>query len=206
MKQVPERELWKDCEDATPRDVSLARIGRRPVELTGYLIRQDKKIVDVKVSDLSYDGCAVRTLFPLVPGEQVKLSLLGRGAVQATVRWYHGRQAGLHFMADQGSKPHRPRKAERISLKADLSLRRSGQGSYRVTMFDLTRFGCKCEFIERPAVHERLWVKFHGLDSLEAIACWVEESCLGLKFTNPLHPAVFEMLLARLGQPAAPSQ
>ncbi len=73
-------------------------------------------------------------------------------------------------------------------------------------MFDVSRFGCKAEFIERPALYERVWIKFDGLDLIEAIVCWVEESNLGLMYKNPIHPAVFDMLLGwwkpTLGRPS----
>ena len=62
-------------------------------------------------------------------------------------------------------------------------------------MFDATRFGCKTEFIERPTIYEHVWIKFDGLETIEAIVCWVEESSLGLMYENPIHPAVFDMLL-----------
>jgi hypothetical protein len=45
-----------------------------------------------------------------------------------------------------------------------------------------------------------LWVKLDGLESIEAIVCWVEESRLGLMFKAPLHPAVFDMLLVRMSR------
>jgi hypothetical protein len=43
-----------------------------------------------------------------------------------------------------------------------------------------------------------MWVKFDGLDPIEATVCWIEGSNLGLMYQHPVHPAVFEMLLARL--------
>ena len=64
--------------------------------------------------------------------------------------------------------------------------------------FDVTRYGCKTEVIERPSIYEHVWIKFDGLDSLEAIVCWVEESSLGLMYKDPIHPAVFDMLLGWL--------
>ena len=36
-----------------------------------------------------------------------------------------------------------------------------------------------------------------GLESLEGIVCWVVPHLAGVKFTNSIHPAVFEMLAAR---------
>ena len=47
-------------------------------------------------------------------------------------------------------------------------------------------------------IYERVWIKFDGLESLEANVCWVEQSMIGLSYKTPLHQAVFEMILARL--------
>lgn len=182
-----------------PDPTCARRDDRRRVEINGYVIRMNKTIVDIKVLDLSYDGCAISTLVPLVPGENVKLSALGRGATSATVRWYKNRMAGLHFQSEPVSKQHWPRKAERVAIRAEASLRRVGRLSYRVALFDLTRYGCKSEFVERPTIYERVWIKFDGLESIEAVVCWVEVSSVGLMYIKPLHPAIFDMLLERLG-------
>jgi hypothetical protein len=178
--------------------VRSARDERRLVEIRGYVIRLSREVVDVKVLDLSYDGCAIATLVPLIPGEKVKLSVLGRGATAASVRWCKGRTAGLLFQSEPVSKERWPRNAERVGIEAEASLRREGRLSYRVTLFDVTRFGCRSEFVERPRIHERVWMKFNGLEAIEAVVCWIEESTTGLMYKNPIHPAVFELLLRRL--------
>jgi hypothetical protein len=43
-----------------------------------------------------------------------------------------------------------------------------------------------------------VWVKFDGLEALEAQVCWVDGLKAGLAFALPIHAAVFEQLLARL--------
>ena len=169
---------------------------RRHVEIKGYIIRANKAIVDVKLIDLSYDGCAITTEVSLIPGEKVKLTALGRGATSATVRWYKGRKAGLLFQSEPLSRQRWPRKAERVQIEAVASLRRANRPTYRVTMYDITRLGCKTEFIERPKIYEHVWIKFDGLESIKSTVCWVEGFTLGLMYKNPLHPAVFDMLLA----------
>jgi len=60
------------------------------------------------------------------------------------------------------------RRSERIALDATVSLRRSGQLNYRVRVYDASLHGCRLEFVERPAVDEQLWVRFDGLQPLEA--------------------------------------
>lgn len=92
-----------------------------------------------------------------------------------------------------------PRKSARVALSADVDLRRSGHLQFRVKVFDLSRHGCKLEFLERPRLDETVWVKFEGLESLEASVCWVEGFVAGMEFQKPVHPAVFDLMVKRLG-------
>ena len=102
---------------------------------------------------------------------------------------------------DTGSTPSRspvPRKSSRVTLSAEVILRRIGQGSYRVKIFDVSLHGCKAEFVERPKLDETVWVKFDNLEALEAMVCWVRGFEVGLEFQRSIHPAVFDMLVQRL--------
>jgi hypothetical protein len=63
-----------------------------------------------------------------------------------------------------------------------------------VNVFDLSPRGCKIEFIERPAVGERVWVKFDGLEAVEGMVRWVAGHVGGVEFQRPLHDAVFKRL------------
>jgi hypothetical protein len=66
-----------------------------------------------------------------------------------------------------------------------------------VTIYDLSPEGCRVEFVDRPTLSERLWVKLEGVEALEGTVCWIEGHCVGLQFRRPLHPAVFGTLLKR---------
>ncbi len=90
------------------------------------------------------------------------------------------------------------RSVARVSLEAEVVLRRSGLQKYRVLVYDISAAGCRIEFVERPDHNELLWVKFEGLDSLEALVCWTRPPLAGLQFRRPIYPAVFELLLSRL--------
>ena len=90
------------------------------------------------------------------------------------------------------------RRSERVPLNASVSLRRSGQLNYRVRIFNASLHGCRVEFVERPKLDEQLWVKFDGLQPLEAEVCWVEGFTAGVKFAQPIHPAVFDNLVSAL--------
>lgn len=90
------------------------------------------------------------------------------------------------------------RRSDRIEVNAEVALRRSGQLNYRVRVFDASPLGCKLEFVERPDLEERVWVKFDRLEAIEGVVCWTEGFHAGIEFDKPMHPAVFEMLLPRL--------
>ena len=90
------------------------------------------------------------------------------------------------------------RRSDRVALDAHVSLRRSGQHTYRVHVYDVSPHGCKLEFVERPKIDEHVWVKFEGLDSIECLVSRVDGFEVGVEFVRPMHSAVFETLIARL--------
>jgi len=200
------RHAWRSQVSAAahPNAVKLAqgpmeRRERRPVALQGYAALDDGRTAEILVLDLSYDGCGIAIPIELQPERTIKLSVLGRGAIDAIVRWYANGKAGLIFKAEEpAGKQHHPRSTERLSLTADVSMRRLGRINYRVRLFDLSAKGCKVEFIERPRVGEHVMVKFDGLEPLESEVCWVERYCGGLRFERSFHPAVFDLIAARL--------
>jgi ribosomal protein L19 len=181
------------------------REDRRGVEMRGYVVRANDEIVDIKVLDLSYNGCGIETVVPLAEGEIVKLSVLGRGAVTAKVRWYRSRKAGLLFSSEHEGATAAPERPARVTVAAEALLRRSGKAGYRVSASDLSTNGCKCEFVDRPDIHEHVWIKFEALESLEAEVCWVSGFNVGLTFCTPIHHAVFDLLVQRLSYSSAPS-
>jgi len=85
-----------------------------------------------------------------------------------------------------------------VSLQAEVLLRRSGQRHYRVDVHDASPEGCRLEFVERPRLDETVWVKFDGMDSIEANVCWIKGHDVGVEYARPIHPAVFDTLVRRL--------
>ena len=175
-----------------------SRPERRFVQMRAYIVRENKQILDVSVVDISYSGCSIDLETPLKPGETLLISVLGRGGGRAVVRWYRDRRAGLEFEGYEGTRKHVHRSSERLPIEAEVLLRRSAHHGYRVRIFDTSPLGCKCEFIERPRIEERVWVKFDFLDALESEVRWVNDMTAGLKFMKSIHPAVFDMLTERL--------
>jgi len=180
---------------------SATRQPRRAVALEGYATLDDGTTIPISVIDLSYDGCKIKSDVALIAGVKVRLSLLGiKGAMEAVVRWYKSGRAGLQFATDQAAagKKETPRRDQRATLVAEALLRRAGRRQYVARISDLTPRGCRIEFIERPKAGETLWLKFAGLDSIEAAVRWVDGFHGGLEFLRPIHASVFELLLARL--------
>ena len=156
-------------------------------------------MLSVMVVDLSYDGCRISTPSILPVGQPFQISVLGLGKMPANVRWYSDGFAGLSFRPEPIEiRSETPREHIRVPLKAEFLLRRAGRKNYWAVTADLSPSGCSVEFIERPAVGERHWVKFDGMDALEADIRWVDGFSAGLQFLRPIYPAVFELLLAKL--------
>jgi len=171
---------------------------RRSVELGGHALRADGRTFEVSVVNLSYDGCAIACSEPLEPGTRLKVSVLRLGVVDAEVVWIEEGRAGLVFAKTSvASRNHAPRNADRLNLTAEVSLRRPGRPTYKVRVCDISTHGCRTEFVDRPAEGETMFIKFDGLEGLEAVARWIEPPLTGLSFLRPIHPAVFDMLIAR---------
>ncbi len=171
---------------------------RRPVELAGHLVQPDGAVLDVHILDFSYNGCQVAVPRFLVAGDEVGLSVPGRGAINATVRWCKGGRAGLRFHDEPVAKAEVERGAERVPATIEAQLRRVGHLAYSVSLRDVSPEGCKVELVERPLVGEVMHLKLPGLETVEARARWVDGYVAGLKFKHPFHPAVFSMMLDRL--------
>jgi hypothetical protein len=63
-----------------------------------------------------------------------------------------------------------------------------------VRVYDASPSGCRIEFVERPAVGERVWVKFDSLVAVEGYVRWIEGHVGGVEFERPLYDAVFQKL------------
>jgi len=182
-----------------PSSPSSAREERRKVNMHGYAMFEDGTSHPIEVLDLSYEGCGIETPVDLANGQRVKLSVLRRGAIDAEVRWYRDGKAGLVFTPTKAPpKQHWPRRTERHVLGAEVTMRRIGHNNFRLHVLDASPDGCKVELVERPRLEEHVLVKFDGLEALDSEVMWVDGFTAGLRFTKPMHPAVFDLLVTRL--------
>lgn len=184
---------------AGPAEPLPDRAERRSIALDGFAARRDGSTVKVTVTDLSYDGCGIETDADLAPAERLQLSVLNYGAVKAEVRWTANGRAGLVFEPEAANaRPRVQRRSNRVALDAEVALRRAGRTNYRVRVFDVSATGGQIEFVERPELDELVWIKFDGLEAIEARVAWIEGFKAGIEYSKPIHPAVFELLLGRL--------
>ena len=168
--------------------------------MPGFVAQSDGTTSEILVRDLSYDGCGIEVSVPLQVGEVIKLSVMGRPAALAGVRWYSKGRAGLVFGVEAASvKAAHTRTSERVDLHATVTTRRLGRARYRVQIKDLSREGCKIELVERARVGETLFIKFAGFEGLRVVVCWSDVRYAGVRFENAIHPAVFDLMLTRFG-------
>ncbi len=164
--------------------VEAAKLGREVRRQTNLLATanlSDGSTVSMTVLDLSHDGCKVETPLPLALGTILTLSVTKIGRLEAHVRWYSAGKAGLRFTPKLDKAEELRPRADRISLQAAVTLRRRGSANYIVSTSDVSPSGCKVEFVERPRVGETHWLKFDGLEALEAEVRWVEDFSAGVQ-------------------------
>jgi hypothetical protein len=202
MGKAVERARIKTKSPGEAEAEAARRDPRHPMALPAFALLGDGSTVELIILDLSYDGCRVEVPVAFLPKTQLKLTVPRLGKLDAEVRWCDGNIAGLCFTSEalQPAKPQKPRGHERVAIDGQVSLRRPGRQQFQCRAFDLTPTGCKVEFIERPKIGDTMWVKFDGLDALEADVRWVEGYYGGVEFKRPIYSAVFDLLLARIGK------
>jgi len=92
----------------------------------------------------------------------------------------------------------KPRRAERVPLRADIDFRRAGDHRYRVNILDLSPEGCRMELPVNVSPGDTIWISLPGLESIQADVCWVKEWMVGVEFSRPLYPSVFDLVRERM--------
>ena len=70
---------------------------RNRVELRGYALAEGID-ADIVVSDMSYEGCQIRSEQAFEIGDELDLRIIGRGGAKGVVRWVAGDRAGISFV------------------------------------------------------------------------------------------------------------
>lgn len=80
-------------------DSRVKRGQRRDVELPAILCREGDSKIAVVVSNISYDGCRIRSEEALQPGECFTLVVPKLGEIKVQVQWSSPQDAGAQFIA-----------------------------------------------------------------------------------------------------------
>lgn len=88
------------------------------------------------------------------------------------------------------------RRAERKPSGVRSALRPRGSGSITVQVIDISAGGCRIEVRPTPYQGSTVWLKLPGLEAWYATVAWVGDDCAGLRFSQPLHPAVVDRFVS----------
>jgi len=83
-------------------------------------------------------------------------------------------------------------------MRADIDFRRAGDHRYRVNILDLSPEGCRMELPVNVEKGDTIWISLPGLESIQGEVCWVKEWIVGVEFSRPLYPSVFELVRERM--------
>lgn len=177
----------------------------------------------VTVANLSDGGARIEARTPLVAQEHVILTLDGFRPAPAQVRWVQGRAAGLAFTPElpwQELMPwmrrrYRSRANERTSVAPAAAPSNEppaeGDGEIALNLPARVRDGSRRWSIEVEAIDTRqirfisygaveagrlFWITLPGLEGWPARVAEIDGYRITCEFTQPLHPAVLERVLA----------
>lgn len=88
------------------------------------------------------------------------------------------------------------RRALRKAVGMRARLRERGANRFTVDVVDLSTTGFRCETSFTLYVGHVVWLTLPGLAGLEATVAWKRSYCYGFAFNRPLHPAVFDHIVA----------
>ena len=64
---------------------------------------------------------------------------------------------------------------------------------------DLTPEGFQVEFLDMPARGTPVYIRFAGMQMLQAEVCWGKIDTVGCRFITPISPYVFDHIVATYG-------
>ena len=121
--------------------------------------------------------------------------------------WPIGAEAsGLNLSAELSTEsgfapPPRPgRRADRLPVELGAGLRQRGASGVSVQIVDLSTDGFKAATHLDLQPGTDVWLRLPGLESSHAQVKWARGHHIGCAFVRPLHPAVLDMVVARVRQ------
>jgi hypothetical protein len=89
------------------------------------------------------------------------------------------------------------RRSKRVPVEMGAALRQRGAAGVSVQIMDLStdgfRVGTHLDLFEGSDV----WLRLHGLEACHAKVVWKSGHIVGCRFSQPLHPAVLDMIVSR---------
>jgi hypothetical protein len=175
----------------------------------------------VQTRDIAQGGTKIDTPYPLTVGERIVLTPEGLRPIEGTVRWVDGQVAGLTFQPELGwqelipwlrarrdvpqnsffaAPPEAPAPAEpgpdgtvHLNLHARV---REGTRRWSIDVASLTTRGVEFECFAALRMGTLLWIVLPGLEGWPARIVDIDGYRFTCEFTQPLHPAVLERVLA----------
>ena len=95
------------------------------------------------------------------------------------------------------------RRFGRVTLAANVLVRRLGGFNFEVAVGDISAGGCRVVLLEPCEVGDPVITRLPQIEPLGSRVRWARGTTTGLEFLTTLHPAVFDSLLARLAPATA---
>ncbi len=96
-------------------------------------------------------------------------------------------------LTDYATATERRAKRTRVAMAAGY---REGPNRGKIDVIDISPSGLKIESHLSLYPNTYIWVKLPGLEAWQARIAWVNRHEAGCEFIRPLHPAVFDRVVA----------
>lgn len=98
-------------------------------------------------------------------------------------------------------KPTAPkgRKSPRVALEMGAGLRQRGASGISVQVVDLSTDGFRAATHLELEKGSDVWLRLPGLEASHAKVVWCRSQHIGCVFERPLHPAVLDMVVKKVG-------
>ena len=120
--------------------------------------------------------------------------------------WSLPSEFGTPFLSGELTTDARPspeltsRKSQRVALEMGAGLRQRGGTGVTIQIVDLSVDGFRASTHLNLAKGTDVWLRLPGLEPYQARVMWAKGNFVGCAFERPLHPAVLEMIVKRIGK------
>lgn len=100
------------------------------------------------------------------------------------------------MIPDKAPREIAGRRTERWAWDAEVQFR-SGTKRANVRLRDISPLGARIKGVFLVHEGDRFFIRFPGMESIEAKVAWVTEFEFGCEFARPLNPVILEALVSR---------